>query len=64
VRTVIFSLAETNTKQSAVFAIVDNLCINPRVRNLKPYLKYTEAHDLCLDSLLRCGLRTDTEEFV
>lgn len=58
--TFIFSLTETKHKASWASAVADNLCINPRVKNLKPYLKYT-SHHLCLDSLLRYSIR---KEFV
>lgn len=43
----------------AVFAVADNLCIKPGVRNLKPYLKYTETHHVYLDSVLRYSFRKD-----
>lgn len=55
--TFIFSLAETKHKASRTSAVADNLWINPRVKHLKPYLKYTSLH-LCLDSL-RHSLRKD-----
>lgn len=57
-------LLKATQSKLADFAVRDNLCIQPRVRNLKPYLKYAETHHLRLDGLLSYTFRKDTNTFV